>query len=56
VWQKYGFAPQTEAREHNSHIVLLDGQARQRVGFPLQYVTPEALAHDIEVLLQRSAS
>jgi protein SCO1/2 len=56
VWRKYGFAPQTDTREHNSYIVLLDGNARQRVGFPLQFVTPEALTHDIELLLRRAAS
>ena len=52
VWRQYGFAPQTEKQEHNSHIVLLDGRGRQRVGFPLQYVTPETLRHDIELLLR----
>jgi protein SCO1/2 len=52
VWRRYGFAPQTDTQEHNSYIVLLDGEARQRVGFPLQYVTPEALTHDIELLLR----
>jgi protein SCO1/2 len=55
VWRKYGFAPQTETREHNSYIVLLDGRGRQRVGFPLQFVTPEALTHDIELLLDERA-
>jgi protein SCO1/2 len=52
VWRKYGFAPQTDTQEHNSYIVLVDGRGRQRVGFPLQYVTPEALTHDIEILLR----
>jgi protein SCO1 len=52
VWREYGFAPQTDTQEHNSYIVLLDGKGRQRVGFPLQYVTPEALTHDIELLLR----
>lgn len=55
VWRKYGFAPQTDTQEHNSYVVLLDGEARQRVGFPLQYVTPEALTHDIELLLRSPA-
>jgi protein SCO1/2 len=55
VWRKYGFAPQTDTQEHNSYVVLLDGGGRQRVGFPLQYVTPEALAHDIELLLRQPA-
>jgi protein SCO1/2 len=55
VWRKYGFAPQTETQEHNSYVVLLDGDGHQRVGFPLQYLTPEALTHDIELLLRRPA-
>jgi len=55
VWRQYGFAPQTETREHNSHIVVVDGEGDQRVGFPLQYVTPETLRHDIELVLRRPA-
>ena len=55
VWREYGFAPQTETQEHNSHVVLLDGKARQRVGFPVEFLTPEALAHDIELLLREPA-
>jgi hypothetical protein len=31
--------------------VLLDRTGHQRVGFPVQFVTPEALRHDIELLL-----
>src|SRR5687767_10982924 len=52
VWRKYGFAPQTETQEHNSYVVLLDGNARQRIGFPVQFLTPEALTHDIKLLLK----
>ena len=55
VWRQYGFAPQTETREHNSHIVVVDGEGDQRAGFPLQYATPEALRHDIELLLRGPA-
>jgi protein SCO1 len=54
VWRKYGFAPQTETQEHNSYVVLLDGDGRQRIGFPVQFLTPEALTHDIELLLRRA--
>jgi protein SCO1/2 len=54
VWREYGFSPQTRELEHNSHIVLLDGAGRQRVGFPTQYATPEGLAHDIRLLLRDS--
>jgi protein SCO1/2 len=54
VWKRYGFAPQTDTQEHNSYIVLLDRRGRQRVGFPLQFVTPETLRHDIELLIRRA--
>jgi protein SCO1/2 len=54
VWREYGFAPQTPEREHNSYVVLLDGQGRQRVGFPVSHLTPEALTHDLRLLLRRS--
>ena len=53
VWREYGFAPQTEEREHNSYVVLLDGKGRQRVGFPVSFLTPEALAHDLRLLRAR---
>ena len=51
VWREYGFAPQTPEQEHNSYVVVLDKHGRQRVGFPIDYLTPEDLAHDIRVLL-----
>ena len=51
VWRDFGFAPQTKEQEHNSHVVLIDKRGRQRVGFPVDHLTPEALAHDIKVLL-----
>lgn len=54
VWRKYGFSPQTDEREHNSYVVLIDREGRQRVGFPVDFLTPEALAHDLRVLLRRS--
>lgn len=50
VWKTFGFARQTTRREHNAYVVLIDKRGRQRVGFPVDYLTPEALAHDIRVL------
>jgi protein SCO1/2 len=55
VWREYGFAPQTDAREHNSYVVLLDGRGRQRIGFPANFLTPEALAHDLRLLVREAA-
>jgi protein SCO1 len=54
VWREYGFAPQTDSREHNSYVVLLDGEGRQRIGFPVSYLTPEALAHDLRLLVREA--
>jgi len=55
VWREYGFAPQTDEREHNSYVVLLDGEGRQRIGFPVEFLTPEALAHDLRLLVREAA-
>jgi protein SCO1/2 len=55
VWKAYGFAGQTEKHEHNSYVVLIDRRGRQRVGFPVDFLTPEALAHDLGVLLREDA-
>jgi protein SCO1/2 len=55
VWRAYGFAPQTAEQEHNSYVVVIDRRGRQRVGFPVDYLTPEDLAHDVRVLLRQPA-
>jgi protein SCO1/2 len=54
VWREYGFAPQTDEQEHNSYVVILDGEGRQRVGFPVNFLTPEALAHDLRLLVREA--
>jgi len=53
-WKAYGIQPQTEHLEHSAYVILLDGEGRQRIGFPAGKVTPEALANDLR-LLQRAA-
>lgn len=50
VWRSYGFSEQLDRREHNSYVVLVDKQGRQRVGFPVDFLTSEALAHDLNLL------
>jgi protein SCO1/2 len=50
VWREFGFAPQTREQEHSAYVVLLDREGRQRVGFPVDHLTPEGLRHDIELL------
>jgi protein SCO1/2 len=51
VWRAYGFSEQTDAREHNSYVVLLDRGGHQRVSFPVNFLTPESLAHDLRLLV-----
>jgi protein SCO1/2 len=50
VWTGYGVQPQTDDLEHSASVVLVDAEGRQRVGFPHDQLTPEALAHDISKL------
>ena len=55
VWKGYGVAPQRGELDHSATVVLVDAQGRQRVGFPHDQLTPEALAHDIRRLTGASA-
>ena len=50
VWKGYGVLPQTADLDHSASVVLVDAQGRQRVGFPHDQLTPEALAHDLRRL------
>jgi protein SCO1/2 len=54
VWKGYGVQPQTADLDHSASVVLVDGAGRQRVGFPFEQLTPEALAHDIRRLVGAS--
>lgn len=50
IWKAYGIAPQKGAFDHSAYVLLIDRAGRQRIGFPVSKVTPEALAHDIAKL------
>jgi protein SCO1/2 len=52
VWKGYGVVPQRGKLDHSATVVLVDGTGRQRVGFPYDQLTPEALAHDIRLLVR----
>jgi protein SCO1/2 len=49
-WDYYGIAPQSKSSDHSAQVILLDRTGRQRIGFPADKLTPEALAHDVEAL------
>jgi len=55
VWRAYGIQPQgrdpdAKDYEHSARVVLVDKRGFQRVAFPLDQLTPPALAHDIRRL------
>ena len=49
-WRAYGIRPQGEGFEHSAYVVLLDRRGVQRIGFPVDHLTPEGLAHDVALL------
>ena len=50
IWKAYGIRPQGQAFEHSAYVVLVDGRGIQRVGWPVEKLTPEGLAHDLRLL------
>ena len=50
IWKAYGIQPQGKAFEHSAYVLLVDRHGRQRIGFPVQQLVPEDLAHDIRRL------
>ena len=50
VWKAYGIRPQGKGFEHTAYVVLVDGKGVQRVGWPVDKLTPEGLAHDLRLL------
>lgn len=55
VWKAYGIQPQGRHFEHSAYVLLIDRRGRQRIGFPVQQLTPEGLAHDIRLLQAETA-
>jgi protein SCO1/2 len=50
VWKAFGIAPQRKGREHSSYTVIVDGDGRQRIGFPASQLTSRGLATDLAAL------
>jgi len=47
VWDAFAVQPQQDNLEHSAHTILADASGRQRIGFPYDFMTQEALAHDL---------
>lgn len=50
LWKAYGATGQRDDTEHNARFVLVDPKGVQRVGYPVDKVTPERVAHDLRLL------
>ena len=50
VWRAYAATGQRDDVEHNARFVLVDPKGVQRVGYPVDQVTPERVAHDLRLL------
>jgi protein SCO1/2 len=50
IWDAYGIQPQSKKFEHSAYVVLVDAHGVQRVGWPVDKLTPEGLAHDLRLL------
>ena len=51
MWKGFAIQPQLEGVDHQARTVLIDANGYQRVGFPLDQLTPERLATDVRTLL-----
>lgn len=51
VWKGFAIQPQLDDAEHQARTVLIDANGFQRVGFPVDQLTPERLAKDVRTLL-----
>ena len=47
VWDGFAIQPQEKSLEHSAHTVLADRGGIQRIGFPFDHMTADALAHDL---------
>jgi protein SCO1/2 len=52
VWDGYAIAPQGGELEHTATVIVVDPRGRQRVSFPWNALTDEALAHDLARLAE----
>jgi protein SCO1 len=50
LWKGFYIRPQSVNQEHQARFTLVDKKGFQRIGFPGDAATPEALAHDLRLL------
>jgi protein SCO1/2 len=50
LWKGFAIQPQEVSQEHQARFTLVDKRGFQRIGFPGNRATPEAIAHDVALL------
>lgn len=50
VWDAYGILPQGPEFDHSAYVLVLDADGLQRVAFPVDKLTSEGLAHDVQAV------
>ena len=50
VWRAFGIAPQEGDEDHSAYVVVVDGDGRQRLGYPVSQLTVDGLAGDLRKL------
>ena len=50
LWKGFFIRAQSVNQEHQARFTLVDKKGFQRIGFPGDQATPEALAHDLRLL------
>jgi protein SCO1/2 len=55
VWDAYHVQPVLPGSDHSAFTILIDRRGVERVGYPVDQLTPESLAHDIGVLQREPA-
>jgi protein SCO1 len=55
VWHGYAIQPGASVHGHTAFVLLIDKRGLERIGFAADQLTPEGLAHDVQVLEREPA-
>ncbi|MGX6448920.1 SCO family protein [Patulibacter sp. S7RM1-6] len=54
IWRDYFVEPQGAEFDHSAYVLVLDGQGRQQVAWPVDKLTASGLAHDVRAVQARA--
>jgi protein SCO1 len=55
VWRRFFIQEQKPDAEHQARVTLIDSRGFQRVGYPVNQLTPDGVAKDVRILLAEDA-